>query len=322
MKLVVLDGYTLNPGDLSWTPLQALADCRIFDRTPERDILAHAADAEILVTNKVPLRTEILTALPLLRYIGVSATGYDIIDVAQAMRQNIVVTNVPAYGTDSVAQLAFALLLEVCNNVGLHNDAVRQGAWSRNPDWCFWKSPLIELHGKTMGIVGYGRIGQRVVQIAQAFGMRAIVTATHRPADLASGVEWGSMDEVFSTADVISLHCPLQPSTRGLINSARIAQMKSGAILINTSRGGLIVEEDLAAALNAGKLAGAGVDVLSAEPPVAGNPLIGAKNCIITPHIAWATHETRSRLLDVTVSNLKLWLQGSPVNVVSRPLAG
>ncbi len=322
MQVVVLDGYTLNPGDLSWASLQALADCRIFDRTAPSDILTHAADAEILLTNKVPLRSDTLAALPGLRYIGVSATGYDIIDVPQATRLGIVVTNVPAYGTNSVAQMVFALLLEICNNAGLHNQAVRQGAWSRNPDWCFWQSPLIELHGKILGIVGYGRIGQRVVQIAQAFGMHAIVSGNRQPADLPAGIQWGTIEDVFATADIVSLHCPLNASTRGLVNSARIAQMKPGAILINTSRGGLIVEEDLAAALNAGKLAGAGLDVLSAEPPVAANPLIGAKNCVITPHIAWATREARSRLLDTTVSNLKLWLEGCPVNVVNPPPAG
>ncbi len=318
MKLVVLDGHALNPGDLSWETLQALADCRIFDRTSERDILSHAEDAEILLTNKTPLRSATLAALPALRYIGVLATGYDVVDIEQATRQNIVVTNVPSYGTNSVAQMVFALLLELCNNVGIHNEAVRQGGWSRNADWCFWHRPLIELNGKTMGIVGYGRIGKAVAQIARAFGMPVIATGSRRPADLVPGVHWGSVDEVFASADVISLHCPLQTSTRGLVNSARIAQMKPDAVLINTSRGGLIVEEDLAEALNSGRLAGAALDVLTVEPPVAVNPLIGAKNCIVTPHIAWATRESRSRLLDTAISNLKMWLDGRMENVVNR----
>jgi len=318
MKLVVLDGYALNPGDLSWEPLRALADCQIFDRTAEQDILIRAEGAEILLTNKVPLRRETLAALPALRYIGVSATGYDIVDIAQATRQNIVVTNVPSYGTNSVAQMVFALLLELCNNVGLHNNAVRQGLWARNPDWCFWQSQLIELSDKTIGIVGYGRIGKRVADIAQAFGMHARVAGTRRPNDLPPGVDWGSLDGVFATADVVSLHCPLQPSTRGLINSARIAQMKPSAILINTSRGGLIVEDALAEALNSGRLAGAGLDVLTVEPPRASSPLIGAKNCVITPHIAWATRESRSRLLDTAIANLRMWLDGHLENVVNR----
>ncbi len=310
MKLVVLDGYTLNPGDLSWEALQSLAECRIFERTAKQDILTRAKDATILLTNKTPLRSATLASLRDLRYIGVLATGYDIVDIEQAARQNIVVTNVPAYGTNSVAQMVFALLLELCNRVGLHTQAVQQGAWSRSADWCFWQTPLIELSGKTMGIIGYGRIGKKVAQIAQAFGMHAIVTGTRRPVDLPPGIHWGSLDEVFATADVVSLHCPLRASTRGLINSARIAQMKPGAFLINTSRGALIVEEDLAEALHSGRLAGAGVDVLTTEPPIASSPLIGATNCIVTPHIAWATRESRTRLLDTATLELKgmaLW---------------
>jgi glycerate dehydrogenase len=317
MKLVVLDGFALNPGDLSWESLTALAECSILERTAEHDVLAHAKDATILLTNKTPLRSASLACLPSLRYIGVLATGYDVVDVEQARRQNIVVTNVPAYGSDSVAQMVFALLLELCNNVGGHNNAVQQGDWSRSPHWCFWQTPLLELSGKTMGIVGYGRIGKRVAAIAQAFGINVIVTGRRRPADLPSGINWGSLDEVFATSDIVSLHCPLQPSTRGLINSARIAQMKPGAFLINTSRGGLVVEEDLAKALDSGKLGGAALDVLSTEPPSSDNPLFGAKNCIVTPHIAWATRESRARLLDSAVSNLKAWLDGHPRNVVS-----
>lgn len=316
MKLVVLDGYALNPGDLSWAGFQAMAECRIFDRTAESDIVSRAKDAEIVLTNKTPIRAATLLQLPALRYIGVLATGYDVVDVEQASRQKIVVANVPAYSTDSVAQLVFALLLELCNNVGLHNAAVQHGDWSRSPDFSFLRSSLVELSGKTMGIVGYGRIGRKVGQIAQAFGMRAIVNAGRRPQNLPDGIEWGSLDDIFQSADVISLHCPLQPATRGLINAERISQMKRSAFLINTSRGGLIVEADLAEALNSGRLAGAGLDVLSAEPPTDSNPLIGAKNCVITPHIAWATREARERLLGVAVTNLKMWFEGHPENVV------
>jgi glycerate dehydrogenase len=318
MKLVVLDGYTLNPGDLSWEPLHRLAECTIFDRTAEHDILMRARDASIVLTNKTPLRSATLAAMPALRYIGVLATGYDVVDLEQATRQNIVVTNVPAYGTNSVAQMVFTLLLELCNHAGLHSEAVRQGAWSRNPDWCFWQKPLVELAGKTIGIVGYGRIGRKVAEMAQAFDMKAIVTSAHRPANLPPGIAWGSLDEVFATADVVSLHCPLQTSTRGLVNAARIAQMKPGAFLINTSRGGLIVEEDLAQALRFGRLGAAALDVLTTEPPVASNPLIGVENCIITPHIAWATRESRARLLETTISNLEMWINGHPKNVVNQ----
>jgi glycerate dehydrogenase len=239
------------------------------------------------------------------------------VDVEQARRQNIVVTNVPAYGTNSVAQMVFALILELCNRSGQHSDAVRNGAWARNPDWCFWQTPLIEIHGKILGIVGYGRIGQEVGRIACAFGMKVIVTGNRRPPNLPPGVQWGTLDEVFAASDFVSLHCPLQASTRGMINSNRIAQMKNGALLINTSRGGLIVEEDLASALNSGKLAGAALDVLSGEPPAASNPLLQAKNCIITPHIAWATREARARLMGIATANLKAWLNGHPQNVVS-----
>lgn len=317
MKLVILDGYTLNPGDLSWDLFHAIGQCQVFDRTAKEDLLACAQDATILLTNKTPLRSDALASLPSLKYIGVLATGYDVVDVEQARRQNIVVTNVPAYGTNSVAQMVFSLISELCNHVGQHGDAVRRGAWTRNPDWCFWQTPLIEIHGKTLGIVGYGRIGQKVAQIAHAFGMKVIVTSNSHPPDLTPEVQWGTLDEVFAASDFVSLHCPLQASTRGMINSARIAQMKDGALLINTSRGGLIIEEDLAGALNSGKLGGAALDVLSTEPPLASNPLLQAKNCIITPHIAWATREARARLMEIAAANLKAWLDGRSQNVVS-----
>jgi len=317
MKLVVLDGYTLNPGDLSWDSFHAIGECQVFDRTAKEDLLARAQDATILLTNKTPLRRDTLVALPSLKYIGVLATGYDVVDLEQTRRQNIAVTNVPAYGTNSVAQMVFALILELCNRTEQHSDAVRWGAWTHNPDWCFWQTPLIEIHGKTLGIVGYGRIGKKVAQIALAFGMKVIITSTRRPSDLIPEVQWGTLDEVFAASDFVSLHCPLQPSTCGMINSPRIAQMKDGAFLINTSRGGLIVEEDLANALNSGMLAGAALDVLSTEPPPSSNPLLQAKNCIITPHIAWATREARARLMNIAAANLKAWLDSRPQNVVS-----
>jgi glycerate dehydrogenase len=319
MKLVVLDGYALNPGDLSWVALNALADCQIFDRTPEPEIVSRAKDATLVLTNKTPLNSETLESLPALRYIGVLATGYNIIDVDKAAQKGIVVTNVPLYGTDSVAQMVFALLLELCNGVGVHNDAVRQGEWTRSPDWSFWKQPLVELSGKKMGIVGYGRIGRKVAEIAQAFGMSVMVTGTKRPENLSPQIAWGSLDDMFAAADVVSLHCPLTPSTSGMVNSERVSRMKPSAFLINTSRGGLVVEQDLASALNSGKLAGAGLDVLKTEPPTDHSLLIGAKNCIVTPHIAWATRESRSRLLNTAVSNVAAWLSGRATNVVSAP---
>ena len=317
MKLVVLDGHTLNPGDLSWDSLHAVGDCQIYDRTSKEELLTRAQDAAVLLTNKTPLRRDTLISLPLLKYIGVLATGYDVVDVEQARRQNILVTNVPAYGTNSVAQMVFALILELCNRAGQHSHAVRKGAWTHNPDWSFWQTPLVEIHGKTLGIVGYGRIGQKVAHIAHAFGMKVIATSNRRPANLTPGVQWGTLDEVFTASDFVSLHCPLQASNRSMINSTRISQMKDGAFLINTSRGGLIHEDDLAIALNSEKLAGAALDVLSTEPPLAANPLLQAKNCIITPHIAWATHEARARLMDIAIANLKAWLDGHSQNVVS-----
>lgn len=316
MKIVVLDGYALNPGDLSWEPLRALGECVIYDRTPEPEILARAQGASAILTNKTPLRSDTLAALPDLRYIGVLATGYDVVDVAQAARQNILVTNVPEYSTDSVAQLVFALLLELTSHVGLHSDAVARGEWSRSPDFCFWREPGIELAGKTMGLVGYGRIGQRVGTIARAFGMKLLVTSTHRPAQLPPDVIWDTLESVLAQSDIVSLHCPLRPETRHLINAERLSRMKPGAFLINTSRGALVAEEDLAAALRSGQLAGAALDVLTNEPPRTPSPLIGAPHCLITPHIAWATREARSRLLQSAVENLRMWLNGNPQNVV------
>jgi glycerate dehydrogenase len=282
LKLVVLDGWTLNPGDLSWDELRSSAVCEIHDRTPSTEIATRARGVEAILTNKTPLREETLAALPALRYIGVLATGYDVVDVEQARKQGIVVTNIPEYGTPSVAQAVFALLLELTNHAGMHSEAVRSGEWTRGLDWCFWRQPLVELSGKTMGIVGCGRIGTSVARIAAAFGMDVIVTSSRPLQNVPEGSRWLPLDELLAQSDVVSLHCPLRAETRGLIDAARLERMKPTAMLINTSRGALIVEEDLATALRCRKLAGAAVDVLSVEPPAAGNPLIGAPNCIVT----------------------------------------
>jgi glycerate dehydrogenase len=317
MRLVVLDGYTLNPGDLSWDALPAGVDCQVFDRTAADEVYERSKDADILLTNKTPLTGSVLRSLPSLKYIGVLATGYNIVDVEQAKRQNIVVTNVPAYGTASVTQLVFALILELCNHVGQHSDAVRSGAWSRSSDWSFRQTPLLELHRKTLGIVGYGRIGQSVARLAQAFGMDVVVTTSQPPAHQIDGERWATLDEVFAQSDIVSLHCPLNASTNGMVHAGRLARMKREAFLINTSRGGLIVEDDLADALNAERIAGAGLDVLSTEPPPDSNPLLQAKHCIVTPHLAWATREARSRLMATALANVTAWLSGQPQNVVT-----
>ena len=317
MKLVILDGYTLNPGDLLWDELPVGVECQIFDRTAPDELYERSKDAEILLTNKTPLTSCMLKSLPRLKYIGVLATGYNIVDVEQAGRQNIIVTNVPAYGTDSVAQLVFALILELCNHVGQHSDAVRSGAWSRNPDWCFWQTPLVELYGKTLGIIGYGRIGRSVARLAQAFGMEVVVTSSRPPMQQTNGQRWATVDDIFVQSHIVSLHCPLNASTKGMVHAGRLDRMKRDAFLINTSRGGLIVEEDLADALNAGRIAGAALDVLSTEPPSDSNPLVRARNCIVTPHIAWATREARSRLMATALHNVNAWLSGRPENVVN-----
>lgn len=317
MKIVVLDGYCLNPGDLSWDALQRFGDVAIFDRTPVAQLLERARGAAAAFTNKTPLPAEALSALPDLRYIGVLATGYNIVDTEAAARQGIVVTNIPTYGTASVAQYVFALLLELCHHVGMHSEAVRAGEWSRASDWSFWKSPLVELAGRTMGIVGLGRIGRAVGRIADAIGMRVIATDSVRshPPDWA-GFRWAEFEELMAEADVVSLHAPLFPETRGMVNARTLALMKPTAFLINTSRGPLVVDNDLADALNAGSLAGAGLDVLSIEPPGDHNPLLHAKNCIVTPHMAWATREARSRLMELAMGNFEAWVAGAPRNVI------
>lgn len=315
-RIVYLDGYTVNPGDLSWEPLRALGDCILYDRTPPDQVIERARDAEIVLTNKVTLDGPTIRALPRLRCIGVTATGYNIIDVAAAREREIVVTNVPAYGTASVAQMTFALLLELTQHVGHHARAVRDGRWSVSPDFCYWDRPLLELAGLTMGIVGLGQIGREVARMAEAFRMNVIATSRQPGAEAMPGVRIVGMDELFRASDVVSLHCPLTSDTAGLVNAQRLATMKPTALLINTSRGGLVVEQDLADALNAGRIAGAAVDVLSVEPPTMANPLLAARTCYVTPHIAWATQAARRRLLAVAVENVRAFLQGMPINRV------
>ena len=318
MKIVVLDGYTLNPGDLTWEGLEALGTLEVHERTDPSRVVQRSQSAELLLTNKTPLRAETLEQLKDLRYIGVLATGYNIVDVKAARELGIPVSNIPTYGTASVAQFAFALLLELCHHVGLHSDAVRAGEWASSKDWCFWHTPLVELAGKTMGVVGFGRIGRDVGRIADALGMRVIAhdsVQTNPPSY--PGFRWVRLEELLRESDVVSLHCPLFPETEGLINAQRLRLMKPTAFLINNSRGPLTVDQDLADALNAGKLAGAAVDVLSAEPPAATNPLLTAKNCLVTPHISWATKEARSRLMGLAVDNVKSFLAGKPRNVVN-----
>lgn len=318
MKIVVLDGYTLNPGDLNWKGFEELGTLGVYDRTEASLILERAQGAELLLTNKTPLSAETLRQLKSLRYIGVLATGYNIVDVKAAKELGIRVSNIPTYGTASVAQFAFALLLELCHNVKLHSDAARAGEWTNNKDWCFWKSPLIELAGKTMGIVGFGRIGREVGKIANAMGMRVVAhdSVEMNPPNY-EGFRWVGLEELLRNSDVVSLHCPLFPETQGLMNSQRLTMMKSSAFLLNNSRGPLIVDQDLADALNTGKIAGAAVDVLSVEPPPSNNPLLSAKNCLVTPHISWATKEARSRLMGLAVENARAFLAGKLQNVVN-----
>jgi glycerate dehydrogenase len=316
MKIVVLDGYTLNPGDLSWHALKQLGTCEIFERSASSEVVSRLHRASVALTNKVAVDRKTMESLPELKYIGVTATGFNIVDVGAAKERGIIVTNVPAYGTDSVAQATFALLLELTNRVGHHAQTVREGKWNRSPDFCYWDFPLVELSSLNLGIIGYGRIGQAVARIGRAFGMKVIATASRSRSDDAE-VRIASLEELLSESDVVSLHCPLTPETKGLINRARLGLMKKSAFLLNTSRGPLIVEEDLAAALHGGQIAGAGLDVLAVEPPIQGSPLFSAPNCFITPHQAWATRAARQRLMDVAVANVVAWMKGAPQNVVT-----
>ena len=320
MKIVVTDGYAENPGDLSWEPLRAFGELTVYDRVApddEEEMLRRIGDADIAVTNKGVVSKKVIDACPNLKLIAVQATGYNVIDIAYAKEKGIPVCNVPVYGTRSVSQFAIALLLEICMHVGDHAEAVQEGRWAACADFCFWDTPLIELDGMTMGIIGFGRIGRQVGRIARAMGMRVLAYSRTETDEGRAIADYVPLDTLLAEADVVSLHCPLFPETAGIINRESIAKMKDGAILINNSRGGLIVEQDLADALNSGKLCAAGLDVASEEPIRADNPLLHAKNCIITPHISWAAKQCRVRILDQTVKNVKAFLAGKPVNVVN-----
>jgi len=319
-KIVVLDGYTLNPGDLTWDGLRQFGELSVYDRTEfiEDKIIKAIDKAEIVFTNKTPLSESILSKVPNVTYIGVLATGYNVVDVIAAKKLGIKVTNVPTYGTTAVAQFTFALLLEMCHNTGAHSEAVKNGEWSVSPDFCFWKYPLVELAGKTMGMIGFGRIGQATAEIAKAFGLEILAYDTNVKHELESeNCKYVTLNDLLAQSDIISLHCPLLDSTKGIINKSNIARMKDGVMIINTSRGQLVVEEDLREALDSGKVASAAVDVVSSEPISRENPLLKAKNCIITPHIAWASKESRSRLMKTAVDNLGSFLAGNQVNVVN-----
>lgn len=319
MKIVVLDGYTENPGDLSWEGLENLGKLIVYDRTPEDQIVVRIGDAEVVYTNKTPISRETLDQCPNLRFIGVLATGYNVIDVEAAKEKGIPVSNIPTYGTDAVAQYTIALLLELCHHIGEHSACVKRGDWTNNPDWCFWNCPLIELAGKTIGIIGFGRIGQGTARIAQALGMKVLAFDQYQNPALETGTcRYTDLDTLLMQSDVIALHCPLFPSTEKIINKDNIAKMKDGVMIINDSRGPLIAEEDLCEALNSGKVGGAALDVVSSEPIKMDNPLLTAKNCIITPHIAWAPRESRQRLMNIAVDNLQAFIDGQPINVVNK----
>jgi len=318
MKLVMLDGYTKNHGELSWERFEAFGEFVNYDRTPpEHDIIVQRiGNADAAFTNKVPITNAVLDACPNLKYVGVVATGYDVVDLAAAKKHNVTVTNVPIYGTSAVGQTAIALLLEICQQAGHHSKAVHDGRWSSNPDFCFWDFPLIELAGKTMGIIGFGRIGQKTGSIAKAMDMKVIAYDEY-PSEAGKAIgEYVTLDTLLAAADVVALHCPLLPATRGIINKTSIAKMKNGVIILNNARGPLVVEQDLADALNSGKVYAAGIDVVSKEPINADNPLLKAKNCFITPHISGACTESRKRLLDITADNYAAFLAGKPVNTV------
>ena len=320
MKLVILDGYTENPGDLSWDALAAFGDLTVYDRTPYEDaeIIRRIGDAEVVFTNKCPIRKPVIDACPGLKYISVLATGYNIVDYTYAREKGIPVSNVPTYGTASVGQFAIALLLEICHHVAHHSAAVHEGRWEHNDDWCFWDYPLIELAGKTMGIIGFGKIGQTTGQVAKALGMKVLASGSRETEAGRAIAEYVDRDTLFARSDVVVLHCPLFPETEGMINKDSIAKMKDGVILINNSRGQLVVEQDLADALNSGKVYAAGLDVVSTEPIRGDNPLLTAKNCILTPHISWAPKEARQRILDCSVQNLQSYVDGAPINVINR----
>lgn len=318
MKIVILDGYTANPGDLSWEPFEQFGECVVYDRTNSEDVVSRIGDAEIVIPNKVVISREIIESCPSIKYIGEFATGYNNVDCTAAKEKGIIVTNIPTYGTAAVAQFAIALLLEICHHIGQHNKAVHFGKWTGCQDFCFWDYPLIELSGKTMGIVGLGRIGQTTAKIAGALGMKVLAYDQFECEPGRDVAEYTTLDSVLSLSDIVVLHCPLTPETNQFINSKTIAKMKDGAILINNSRGQLVNEMDLADALNTGKLAAAGLDVVSSEPIRENNPLLTAKNCIITPHISWAAKECRQRMINMSVENLRAFIEGNPINVVNK----
>ena len=318
MKIVVLDGYAANPGDLSWDGMKALGECVIYERTAPEQVLERAAGAEVVLTNKVVITAEHIAALPDLKYIGVLATGYNIVDVEAARNRGIVVTNIPAYSTDSVAQMVFAHILNICLQVQYYTDEVRDGRWTSSPDFCFWDTPLMELSGKKLGIVGLGHTGSATARIAIGFGMQVCAYTSKSHFQLIPEIKKMELDELFRECDIVSLHCPLNEQTRGMVNAARLKTMKPTAILINTGRGPLVNEQDLADALNNDTIYAAGVDVLSQEPPRADNPLLHARNCFITPHIAWASGEARQRLMQIAVDNLNGYITGKVVNNVAK----
>ncbi|HWQ78058.1 MAG TPA: D-2-hydroxyacid dehydrogenase [Anaerovoracaceae bacterium] len=318
MKIVILDEYTINPGDLSWSRLEKYGELTVYKRTPKELVVPRIGDAEIVMTSKCVLTAEVLSRCPNLKWIGVLATGYNMVDLEYASSHNIPVTNIPAYSTDSVAQFTFSLLLEICNRVGVHSGAVNSGKWQDADDFCFTLTTQIELAGKTFGVIGYGSIGRRVSKIAEAMGMKVLIASKYPdPAFESEHISFTSLDELFAASDMISLHCPLREDNKGFINKDSISKMKDGVILLNTSRGPLINEEDLAQALRSGKVSAAGLDVLSVEPPRDVSPLIGLPNCIVTPHIAWITRESRARLIDTAVSNLESYLTGKSTNCVN-----
>lgn len=318
MKIVILDSFALNPGDLSWDWLTSLGECEIYDRTPNELILERCKGAEIVITNKTPLTKETLEKLPEVKFIALESTGYNIVDIDYCKERNIPVCNIPSYSTEAVAQLTFSLILEHTNAVAIHSQSVKEGEWSSCPDFCYWKTPLTELSGKTLGIIGFGKIGGRVADIAEAFNMNVLAVSGHETDQSArKNFKWATLDELKAKADIISLHCPLTKNTTSLVNKEFLDGCKNGVIIINTSRGPVIDEIALADALNSGKVAGAGVDVLSVEPAESTNPLLTAKNCYITPHIAWAGFETRERLMGILEANVKAYLNGNPQNVVN-----
>ncbi len=321
MKIVILDGHTENPGDLSWEGLEKFGELKVYDRTSltdPKESIARIGDAEAVFTNKTPITAEVFNACPSIKFVGVLATGYNVVDVNAAKAKGIPVCNIPTYGTAAVGQFAIALLLEICHHIGHHDRAVHEGRWENNVDWCFWDYPLIELAGKTIGIIGFGRIGQTTGAIAKALDMK-VIAFDSVPSDSGKQIaEYVSLDKLFAESDVIALHCPLFPETQGIINKTNIAKMKDGVIILNNSRGPLVVEQDLADALNSGKVYAAGLDVVSSEPIKGNNPLLKAKNCFITPHISWAPKESRQRLMDIAVGNLAAFVKGSPINVVNK----